>query len=58
MISLICGIEKKELINKRKDWWLLRWGWGKAKWVKQTNRYKLPVINKSWGSNVQQCDQN
>ena len=56
MISLICGIEKKELINKRKDWWLLRWGWGKAKWVKQTNRYKLPVINKSWGSNVQQCD--
>lgn len=56
MISLICGIKKKELINKRTDWWLLRWGWEKAKWVKQIKRYKLPVINKSWGSNVQHGD--
>lgn len=28
----------------------------KAKWVKGVKTYKLPVINKSWGCNVQHGD--
>jgi len=27
-----------------------------AKWVKRVKRYKLPVINKSWGCNAQPGD--
>ena len=29
-------------------------GW--AKWEKRVSRYKFPIINKSWGCNVQHGD--
>lgn len=32
-----------------------RGGWGVRKWVQGVRRYKLPVLNKSWGCDVQNC---
>ena len=71
MLSLTCGILKNKNKQTKKNNQAHRYkeqigGFQRleggermwAKWVKWVKRYKLPVINKSWGCNVQHSDYN